>query len=41
MFLMAHAGHWAIGALEFAPLVVVAAFAAWRTYVDRRATGPA
>jgi hypothetical protein len=35
MFVMAHAGHWALGLLEGAPLIVVATVVAWRTWVQR------
>jgi len=39
MFAIAHAGHWALGLFEAAPVVIVAAIALWRTVVGRRATG--
>jgi hypothetical protein len=37
MFVIAHAGHWALGLLEAFPLIAVAAFATWRTLGDQRA----
>ena len=36
MIVIAHAGHWALGLLEAAPLLIVVAFAAWRTHAERR-----
>lgn len=36
MIVIAHAGHWALGLLEAAPLLIVAAFATWRTHAERR-----
>jgi len=39
MFAIAHAGHWALGLFEAAPVVIVAAVATWRTVAGRRATG--
>jgi hypothetical protein len=36
MIVIAHAGHWALGLLEAAPLLVVAAFATWRSQIERR-----
>jgi hypothetical protein len=39
MLLVAHAGHWALGALEAAPLAVVAAVVMWRTW-SQRGLGP-
>ena len=41
MLVIAHAGHWALSLLEVFPLIAIAAFAAWRTYVGRRAPAPA
>jgi len=38
MFVIAHAGRWAIEALELAPLAVAAAVAVWRTSVDSHST---
>jgi hypothetical protein len=38
MFAIAHAGHWALGLLQAAPVVIVAAIALWRTVAGRRAT---
>jgi hypothetical protein len=35
MLFIAHAGHWALGALQAAPLVVVAAVVMWRTWAQR------
>ena len=35
MFAIAHAGHWALGALEAAPLIVVAAVVMWRIWTQR------
>jgi hypothetical protein len=35
MLVIAHAGHWALGALEAAPLIVVAAVVMWRTWAQR------
>lgn len=40
MIVIAHAGHWALGLLEAAPLFVVAAFALWRSLGDRRRAVP-
>jgi hypothetical protein len=37
MLLIAHAGHWALGALEFAPLAAIAAVLSWRSFAERRA----
>jgi hypothetical protein len=37
MLLIAHAGHWALGALESVPLAAIAAVLSWRTFADRRA----
>jgi len=34
MLVIAHAGHWAFAALEFLPVIAIAAFALWRTYSD-------
>lgn len=31
MIVIAHAGHWALGLLELSPLLVVAAFATWKS----------
>ena len=41
MIVIAHAGHWALGLLEFTPLLVVAAFATWKSRAERarRAVG--
>ncbi len=39
MFLIAHAGHYALGVLEFAPLLAVAAFAVWSSRARRGARG--
>jgi hypothetical protein len=36
MLVIAHAGHWALGLLEAAPLFVVAAFGLWRSVGERR-----
>lgn len=36
MVVIAHAGHWALGVLQFAPVLAVAAFAVWQS---RRARG--
>jgi hypothetical protein len=36
MIVIAHAGHWGLGLLEATPLLVVAAFAIWRTRDERR-----
>jgi hypothetical protein len=36
MIVIAHAGHWALGLLEAAPLLIVAAFATCRTHAERR-----
>jgi hypothetical protein len=36
MIVIAHAGHWALGLLEATPLLIVAAFATWRTHAERR-----
>jgi hypothetical protein len=38
MFAIAHAGHWALGLFQAAPVVIVAAIASWRTMAGRRAT---
>jgi hypothetical protein len=38
MFAIAHAGHWALGLFQAAPVVIVAAVATWRTIAGRRAT---
>jgi hypothetical protein len=35
MLPIAHAGHWALGLLEAAPLIVVAAVVMWRTWSQR------
>ncbi len=35
MFAIAHAGHWALGVLEAAPLIVVAAVVMWRIRAQR------
>jgi hypothetical protein len=35
MIVIAHAGHWALGVLEAAPLIVVAAVVMWRTWTQR------
>jgi hypothetical protein len=35
MIVIAHAGHWALGLLEFTPLLAVAAFATWKSRADR------
>jgi hypothetical protein len=40
MFAIAHAGHWALGLLQAAPVVIVAAVALWRTVAGRRVSGP-
>jgi hypothetical protein len=39
MFSIAHAGHWALGLFQAAPVVIVAAVATWRTIAGRRASG--
>jgi hypothetical protein len=31
MVVIAHAGHWALGLLEITPVLVVAAFALWKS----------
>ncbi|HTN23660.1 MAG TPA: hypothetical protein VL120_06700 [Solirubrobacteraceae bacterium] len=33
---IAHAGHWALGLLDALPILVVAAFAGWRSRAPRR-----
>jgi hypothetical protein len=35
MIVIAHAGHWALGLLEFTPLLAVAAFATWKSRAER------
>ena len=35
MLFIAHAGHWALGALQAAPLAVVAGVVMWRTWAQR------
>jgi hypothetical protein len=35
MIVIAHAGHWALGLVEAAPVFVVAAFALWRSLGER------
>jgi|GEM_PF-4356793 len=35
MIVIAHAGHWGLELLEATPLLVVAAFALWKTRVER------
>ena len=35
MFAIAHAGHWALGLLEAAPLIAVAAVVTWRAWAQR------
>ena len=41
MIVIAHAGHVAISLLQLAPVVAVAAFAAWRSVGARRTRGAA
>ena len=36
MIVIAHAGHYALGFLEATPLLVVAAFALWKTHTGCR-----
>jgi hypothetical protein len=36
MMVIAHAGHWGLGLLEATPVLVVAAFALWRSRDERR-----
>jgi hypothetical protein len=36
MLVIAHAGHWALGLLDATPVLVIAAFALWRTRAERR-----
>jgi hypothetical protein len=36
MLVIAHAGHWALGLLDALPILVVGAFAAWRSRAARR-----
>ncbi|HEV2774457.1 MAG TPA: hypothetical protein VGV90_02595 [Solirubrobacteraceae bacterium] len=35
MLVITHAGHWALVALQAAPLIVVAAVVMWRTWAQR------
>jgi len=35
MIVIAHAGHWALGLLQFSPVLVVAAFATWKSRAER------
>ena len=35
MMLIAHAGHWVLGLLQFTPVIAVAAFALWRSHRTR------
>jgi hypothetical protein len=35
MIVIAHAGHWALGLLELTPVLVVAAFATWKSRAER------
>jgi hypothetical protein len=37
MIVIAHAGHWALGLFEATPLLVVVAFALWKTRAERNA----
>ncbi|MBW3609616.1 MAG: hypothetical protein KY463_15000 [Actinobacteria bacterium] len=34
---IAHAGHWALGLLEVAPVAIVLAVVGWKVWTDRRA----
>jgi len=36
MLFIAHAGHWALGALEAAPVAIVLGVVAWKTWSNRR-----
>ena len=38
MIVIAHATHWALGLFEATPLLLVAAFAVWKTRVARNET---
>jgi hypothetical protein len=35
MVVIAHAGHWTLGLLEATPLLVVVAFALWKSRAER------
>lgn len=39
MMLIAHAGHWVLGLLQFTPVIAVAAFALWRSQCARHDGG--
>ena len=39
MMLIAHAGHWVFGLLQFTPVIAVAAFALWRSQRTRHVRG--
>ena len=41
MFAIAHAGHWALGALEATPVAIALAVVVWKGWSERRAAAAA